>query len=109
MPRGNRTGPTGLGSMTGRGAGFCSGFAAPRFANRGFGRGLGFRMMNYMGRSGAGYGYPVNPPYQGYPANMGTYQTPVYDEKGALENQVAFLEKQLQQMRNELKGFEEKE
>ena len=48
MPRGDRTGPMGMGSMTGRGAGFCGGFEAPGFMNAvqrrgsmGFGRGRG--------------------------------------------------------------------
>lgn len=45
MPRGDRTGPMGYGPMTGRGAGFCTGFAASRFGYRSFGRGLGFRRM----------------------------------------------------------------
>ena len=47
MPQGDRTGPNGQGPMTGRGAGYCAGFAAPGFMNagfgRGFGRGMGFR------------------------------------------------------------------
>jgi len=106
MPRGDGTGPMGNGPMTGRGAGYCAGYATPGYTNGGFGfgmgRGRGFRRM-------AGYGYPMNAPYQGYPENMGTYQPPVYDEKEILENQVASLEKQLEQMRNRLKGFEEKE
>ena len=52
MPAGDRTGPNGMGSMTGRGAGVCAGFAAPGYMNsgpaarcgrgRGFGRGQGF-------------------------------------------------------------------
>ncbi|HHX95299.1 MAG TPA: DUF5320 domain-containing protein, partial [Clostridia bacterium] len=33
MPRGDRTGPTGLGPLTGRGAGFCAGFKVPGYAN----------------------------------------------------------------------------
>ncbi|MEA1871201.1 MAG: DUF5320 family protein, partial [Candidatus Bipolaricaulota bacterium] len=33
MPRGDRTGPGGMGPMTGRGAGYCSGSAAPGFMN----------------------------------------------------------------------------
>jgi hypothetical protein len=48
MPRGDRTGPAGFGPMTGRGAGYCSGYSMPGFANpwvprggRGRGRGLG--------------------------------------------------------------------
>jgi len=55
MPRGDGTGPLGLGPMTGRAAGFCAGYAVPGFANpwggrrfwgrgggRGFGRGFGY-------------------------------------------------------------------
>lgn len=46
MPGGDRTGPLGLGPMTGRGAGFCAGnpnpgYAYSRFGRR-FGRGRGF-------------------------------------------------------------------
>ncbi len=33
MPRGDATGPAGQGPMTGRGAGYCTGFATPGFAN----------------------------------------------------------------------------
>ena len=52
MPRGDGTGPMGLGPMTGRGAGFCAGLAAPGYANSigcgfGFNRGRGFRRMFY--------------------------------------------------------------
>lgn len=41
MPRGNGTGPAGLGTMTGRRAGYCAGNAMPGYANPGMGRGLG--------------------------------------------------------------------
>lgn len=47
MPGGDRTGPMGMGPMTGRAAGYCAGSNAPGFVNagpgwgRGFGRGLG--------------------------------------------------------------------
>ncbi len=51
MPRGDGTGPNGMGSMTGRGAGYCAGANAPGFAS-GVGRGAG------MGRGrGAGRGF----------------------------------------------------
>jgi len=43
MPQGDRTGPNGQGSMTGRGRGFCAGFNAPGFMNSGFGRGFRWR------------------------------------------------------------------
>lgn len=52
MPGGDRTGPMGLGPMTGRGAGLCAGYAAPGFANFTPGRGFGGR-----GRGGGGRGW----------------------------------------------------
>lgn len=45
MPGGDRTGPAGMGPMTGRAAGFCAGYGAHGYMNaggRGFGRGGGF-------------------------------------------------------------------
>ena len=52
MPGGDRTGPLGTGPMTGRGAGYCAGFAVPGLVNRVFGagffgRGRGWRNMFY--------------------------------------------------------------
>ncbi len=41
MPRGDGTGPNGLGSMTGRAAGYCNGYSVPGFINPGFGCGFG--------------------------------------------------------------------
>ena len=41
MPGGDRTGPMGRGSMTGRAMGYCSGASAPGFANSAYGRGFG--------------------------------------------------------------------
>jgi len=45
MPAGDRTGPWGEGSRSGRGAGFCSGFGQPGYMNglRGRGAGMGWR------------------------------------------------------------------
>lgn len=74
MPGGDGTGPMGRGPMTGRGAGYCAGFAVPGFANRPFGGGFfgrgrgggrGWRHMFYatglpgwmrMGMGGAAMG-----------------------------------------------------
>jgi hypothetical protein len=45
MPGGDRTGPWGMGQMTGRRVGYCAGYDAPGYANpvpgRGYGRGGG--------------------------------------------------------------------
>jgi hypothetical protein len=43
MPFGDRTGPAGLGPMSGRGAGFCGGYGVPGTMNPAPGRGFGGR------------------------------------------------------------------
>ena len=56
MPRGDRTGPMGLGPMTGRAAGYCAEFPVPGYMNPvGFWRRLwpGWRLV--LGR-GRGFG-----------------------------------------------------
>ena len=51
MPRGDGTGPAGMGPMTGRAAGYCAGYASPGFMNPTGGRG-------YWGRGqGGGRGW----------------------------------------------------
>ena len=52
MPGGDRTGPMGMGAMTGRAAGFCAAQNTAGFAHPGCGRGFGAG----MGRAGAGRG-----------------------------------------------------
>jgi hypothetical protein len=60
MPAGDGTGPRGQGRMTGRGAGYCSGYCAPGYANpmrgRGFGMGWG-RGRAWGGGWGRGRGW----------------------------------------------------
>ncbi len=108
MPRGDATGPIGMGRMTGRGAGYCAGFAAPGCANPVgfaggfggcFGRGRGFRRMFYA------TGMPGWARY-GYPANTGT-NAAAFDEKAFLSNQAEFLENQLQQVKKRLSSLDE--
>ncbi len=56
MPRGDRTGPMGMGPMTGRAAGYCAGFSAPGFVNHAPRMGMGFRRgAGFYGR-GPGVG-----------------------------------------------------
>ncbi|MBN2293977.1 MAG: DUF5320 domain-containing protein [Pirellulales bacterium] len=52
MPGGDRTGPMGMGPMTGRAAGYCAGFPTPGFMNAPGGRGLG---GGRGGRGGRGW------------------------------------------------------
>jgi len=64
MPFGDRTGPRGMGPMTGRGGGYCAGFNRPGFINWLPGRrwfGFGWRRdYEYP------YAYRAQVPYQGY-------------------------------------------
>lgn len=62
MPRGDRTGPRGMGPMTGRRAGYCADYDVPGYANpapgRGYGRGWGMRDRPWgYGWGGGGYGW----------------------------------------------------
>ena len=67
MPFGDRTGPAGMGPMTGRAAGFCVGYPVPGYMNPAMG-GAGFYGAGAppaVGPYGAGtYGYGT--PYGGY-------------------------------------------
>ena len=57
MPRGDRTGPWGQGSRTGRGLGYCGGYPSPgftRYAGMGWGRGYG------GGRGWGRGGWPIS-------------------------------------------------
>ncbi|MGD2094331.1 MAG: DUF5320 domain-containing protein [Phycisphaerales bacterium] len=86
MPRGDGTGPAGMGPMTGRAAGYCAGYGMPGFMNpiggRGFGgrgRGGGRGRRNWYHATGlpgwarAGYGYPA---WGGFMGPNAPYATP---------------------------------
>jgi hypothetical protein len=130
MPAGDRTGPWGLGSRTGRGLGYCSGYQAPGYMaagpgmgfGRGYGRGLGFGRGPGRGlgfgrgrgfrRFGAGrfWGYPIPPdvPY-GYPGDIAN--VPPADEESYLAEEAGHLEEELGLIRkrmDEIKKAKEK-
>ncbi len=57
MPRGDGTGPMGMGPMTGRGAGYCAGYPVPGYMNPyggrgGFGGGWGRGRRNWYAATG---------------------------------------------------------
>lgn len=103
MPRGDRTGPMGMGPMTGRAAGYCAGYPVPGYMNPGpgFGPGMGrgwrgggrgWRNMYYAtglpGWARFGYAAPgVVPPVYGAPTTE--------QETAALKTQADLLQKQL--------------
>ena len=117
MPRGDATGPRGLGPMTGRAAGYCAGFPVPGYANpvpgRGFvpwfgpglgrGGGRGWRHWYYAtglpGWARTGY-YPA-----GGPAAFGGTPTPE-QEMAALKAQQEHLTATLESVRKRLEELE---
>ena len=113
MPRGDGTGPLGLGPMTGRGSGICSWFGTPDYGNTlpayglemGFGRGRGFwggsrGCRNRFYATGMrGWMRPA-----GYAA---AYQKPDSEvEKQMLKNQADALKSELDNIRKRLEEIE---
>ena len=119
MPGGDGTGPGGMGSMTGRGAGYCAGYPVPGYMNpvagrggfgygrgggrgrgwgRGRGRGAGWGLgaYGYPAYGGAGYAY-------GYPAS-GAYAPELSpkDEMNMLKDQAEVLNQQLKDIQNQI-------
>ena len=71
MPRGDGTGPAGMGPMTGRAAGYCAGYNVPGFMNPYGGRSAGFAGGLPLGIGGypyPAYGRGIYPPYAAYGA-----------------------------------------
>lgn len=119
MPGGDRTGPAGMGPMTGRGAGYCAGYDVPGTMNAvpgggrgmawgrggGFGRGLGLGFRG--GRRWAGpCGRPAAPaaapaPYAAYTAGPSKQQ-----ELDMLKEQADFMQNNLESVRERIRELE---
>ena len=114
MPRGDRTGPWGLGPMTGRAAGYCADYPVPGYLNpiprygrgrgRGFGRGRG---------RGFARGWCAYPPYYQYTYPQPTYPsalpTPSAEQEiGSLENYKKELEAERADLEQEMNEIETK-
>lgn len=94
MPGGNKTGPLGMGPMTGRGLGSCAGNPAAGYGvPYGGGRGRGCRRMYRMtGQPGWGR-FAADPQDAGFPAQ---------DQKAVLRSQEILLQNQLEQVKKRL-------
>lgn len=115
MPRGDRTGPMGMGPMTGRGAGYCAGYNAPGYMNAagGGGFGMGFR----HGWRGAGWGGGWR--HQGYAAGMPGWGRANYNyppawtaptkeqETQTLKQQAEWLKEQLDSITQRIEEMEQ--
>lgn len=125
MPRGDRTGPLGMGPMTGRAAGYCAGYGMPGYANpmpgRGFGLGRargwgggwgrGYRWRHWFYATGLpgwlrfGYGPAWAPP----PAAYGPYAPSPDEELDALKGQAQWLKDELEAISKRIEELEGKE
>ncbi|HUT04580.1 MAG TPA: DUF5320 domain-containing protein [bacterium] len=120
MPRGDGTGPAGMGPMTGRAAGYCAGYGTPGYMNPvggrgmgfggGFGRGRGWRNQFYAtgltGWQRAAAGVPAGgAPGYGYAPPPGYAPTPE-QETGALKAQAEYLEKSLNEIRKRMEELQ---
>ena len=103
MPGGNGTGPAGMGPMTGRGAGFCAGYAGPGYANPVGGRGYGIGCSRGMGR-GRGFGRGF-----GWYSAAGSYETNTsFDPKLTAAQEVENLKQQAVLLQNSLSQVSER-
>ncbi len=116
MPRGDRTGPAGMGPMTGRGAGYCAGYATPGFANpaldrvygAGFGRGLGWGFRSGRGGWGGRCGMPYAAGYRSVtPQGMPYRAAPTREQEiDALQGQAKYFEDALASIKKRMNDLE---
>lgn len=98
MPRGDKTGPGGLGSMTGRRMGTCVGNNQAEFSFRNYGRGL----ANGFGRNlGRGFG-------RNHRFNQNQFRGRMWEvqdsSKEIIENEIDALKRRLSYLESELEG-----
>ncbi len=103
MPRGDRTGPNGMGPMTGRRAGVCAGNTTAGFGGAGYGRGPGqgtggrFCGRGFWGR--LGFGRSAVP-----------YSVPdTQSEKSVLNNQAQAVQAELDLIKKRLEEIDKQD
>ncbi|MEN6360928.1 MAG: DUF5320 domain-containing protein, partial [Smithella sp.] len=111
MPRGDSTGPMGMGPMTGRQAGYCAGYNMPGFLNNACGRGMGMgfgRGANLGGRGGGfrrrnrffATGVPGRTQFGSFAASF--QQADPEMEKQALKSQAEYLQSEMDAIKKRL-------
>ena len=113
MPRGDGTGPMGMGALSGRAAGYCAGFGMPGYANPVPGRGPGMGFGRGRGFGGGGRGWRHMFYATGLPGWMrfGGYATPYQNpdpnlEKQTLKSQTEALQSELDFIKKRLSEIE---
>lgn len=111
MPRGDGTGPMGFGPMTGRAAGYCTGYPAPGFANPTVGFGWGGRgSCRGFGRKFWGAGYGWAPGYA--PGYIPFFQKGAVDpefETRVLTDQIEMMEHSLKEAKERLEELKKQD
>ena len=92
MPRGDKTGPNGMGQITGRGMGYCNGYNSPGYTNPNFGR-------EFRGGCGRGFGG------RRFAFTGPNYQEPKY----SVENELINLKAEKEELEKRIKQLEKKE
>ncbi len=111
MPRGDSTGPMGMGAMTGRQAGYCAGYNMPGYLNNACGRGMGMGFGRRANFGGQGGGFRRRNRFfaTGVPGRAwgGGWAAPTGDsdpetEKQALQRQAELLQSEIETIRKRL-------
>jgi hypothetical protein len=118
MPRGDGTGPAGMGPMTGRAAGFCAGYPVPGYMNpvggrgywgwgrgggwgRGRGRGFGWARAGYGWPAWGAAGYPYAPYTEPFAPTMTAEQ-----ELAGLKQQADYFQDALDEIKKRIEELE---
>jgi len=100
MPQGDRTGPMGQGSRTGRALGFCSGYDTPGYA-KGFGGGMG-RGFGFGRGRGYGRGRNFGLPYTGFFPDL------PYTQALSKDDEIKMLKAQAESLKRTQKDLEKR-
>jgi hypothetical protein len=108
MPGGNGTGPMGMGSMTGRAAGYCAGYPIPGHTNPISGRGFGSGGGRGWGRGfRSGWGRRALP-YGAVPASAPPYAVPYYGAAPTREQELELLQSQAEGLKGALEDIQQR-
>ena len=110
MPGGDGTGPAGMGSMTGRAAGYCAGYPAPGYASSipgggrgGYGLGRGFGRGRGRGFGlGRGFGWRAYP----YPTYQAAPEITQKQEADMLKGEAKALQEEMRLITERIKSLE---
>lgn len=120
MPRGDRTGPMGMGAMTGRAAGYCAGSGCPGYANPVPGQRFGVGFRAGRGAWGCGFGgggrgwrnmfYATGlPGWMRFGGSAVAYHKPDPEiERQTLKNQAEALQSELDFIKKRMSEIEKK-